>query len=310
MGTIKMIAVIMELDLTDDSDDVAFQDVHDNTDDNYEVNKFLTIRSVLDKKRTCVKRVLIEEMLYEIGHRLERSPTTSSRPCSLAGRGVTDFSDKRYETIKIKTLTIRVVQRNIRHEIRAILENEVRRLLDMSSGDVQPARYHKDVTSNMNSEFAVQNSQFLLLLENQFHSFRASSKARWNRELRVQFWFGINSSLVGTHIELLRMSRQFRIDSEPCWNKPKQNSVKYASDVNESANVPHSQYALLRARARRYKSLVNTTVVHYTLTKKLFSFPLESIDFINDAPANKLYDRKEGLTFYKALNPDILYSGI
>ncbi|KAJ4445085.1 hypothetical protein ANN_06884 [Periplaneta americana] len=53
----------------------------------------------------------------------------------------------------------------------------------------------------------------------QFHSFGTSSKARWNRELGVQYRFGISSSLVGKHIELL-MSRQFRIDSEPCWNKP------------------------------------------------------------------------------------------
>ncbi|KAJ4436824.1 hypothetical protein ANN_16956 [Periplaneta americana] len=43
------------------------------------VKKFRATRSVLDKKRTCVKRVLSEEMLNEIGHRLERSPTTSSR---------------------------------------------------------------------------------------------------------------------------------------------------------------------------------------------------------------------------------------
>ncbi|KAJ4436227.1 hypothetical protein ANN_18857 [Periplaneta americana] len=43
------------------------------------VKKFSTTGSVLNKKRTCVKRVLTEEMLDEIGHRLERSPTTSSR---------------------------------------------------------------------------------------------------------------------------------------------------------------------------------------------------------------------------------------
>ncbi|KAJ4438123.1 hypothetical protein ANN_14062 [Periplaneta americana] len=43
------------------------------------VKKFRTTESVLDNKRTWVKRVLTEEMLDEIGHRLERSPTTSSR---------------------------------------------------------------------------------------------------------------------------------------------------------------------------------------------------------------------------------------
>ncbi|KAJ4434887.1 hypothetical protein ANN_23458 [Periplaneta americana] len=43
------------------------------------VKKFRITGSVLDKKRTCVKRVFTEEMLDEIGHRLERSPTASSR---------------------------------------------------------------------------------------------------------------------------------------------------------------------------------------------------------------------------------------
>ncbi|XP_069698769.1 uncharacterized protein [Periplaneta americana] len=43
------------------------------------VKKVRTTGSVLDKKRTCVKRVLTEEILDEIGHRLERSPTISSR---------------------------------------------------------------------------------------------------------------------------------------------------------------------------------------------------------------------------------------
>ncbi|KAJ4429973.1 hypothetical protein ANN_22177 [Periplaneta americana] len=105
------------------------------------------------------------------------------------------------------------------------------------------------------------------------------------------------------------------------------------SDVNESANVPHRPYALLRARRAR-RALVNTRVVHYTLTKKSFSMqflccpeknyfnglgmfansglPLESIDFINDAAAKTLYDRKFLLTFYKALNSDrlMLYSGV
>ena len=38
------------------------------------VKNFRTTKSVLDKKRTCVKRVLNEEMLAEICHRLERSP--------------------------------------------------------------------------------------------------------------------------------------------------------------------------------------------------------------------------------------------
>ncbi|KAJ4430679.1 hypothetical protein ANN_19270 [Periplaneta americana] len=42
------------------------------------VKKFHTTGSVLDKKRTCMKSVLTEKMSDEIGHRLDRSPTTSS----------------------------------------------------------------------------------------------------------------------------------------------------------------------------------------------------------------------------------------
>ena len=42
------------------------------------VKKFRTTGSVLKNERTCVKRVLTEEMLDEIGHRLERSPMKSS----------------------------------------------------------------------------------------------------------------------------------------------------------------------------------------------------------------------------------------
>ncbi|KAJ4436458.1 hypothetical protein ANN_19091 [Periplaneta americana] len=42
------------------------------------VKKFHTTESVLDKKGTCVKRVLTE-MLDEIGHRIERSPTSFRR---------------------------------------------------------------------------------------------------------------------------------------------------------------------------------------------------------------------------------------
>ncbi|KAJ4433093.1 hypothetical protein ANN_15350 [Periplaneta americana] len=47
-----------------------------------------------NKKRTCVKSVLTEEMLDEIGHRLERSPTASSRRVAQQG-GVSQPSEIR-----------------------------------------------------------------------------------------------------------------------------------------------------------------------------------------------------------------------
>ncbi|KAJ4431066.1 hypothetical protein ANN_19659 [Periplaneta americana] len=43
------------------------------------VKKFRTTCSILDEKVICVKRVLTEEMLDEIGYRLERSRTSSRR---------------------------------------------------------------------------------------------------------------------------------------------------------------------------------------------------------------------------------------
>ncbi|KAJ4442584.1 hypothetical protein ANN_04172 [Periplaneta americana] len=57
------------------------------------VQKFRTTGSILDKKRTCVKRVLTEEMLDEIGHRLERKSYDIIPPCISAGRDITVFSD-------------------------------------------------------------------------------------------------------------------------------------------------------------------------------------------------------------------------
>ncbi|KAJ4428281.1 hypothetical protein ANN_24299 [Periplaneta americana] len=47
----------------------------------------------------------------------------------------------------------RELKQNIRHEIRVISRTNCVELLDMSSGDVRPARYHKDVSSNMNCVF-------------------------------------------------------------------------------------------------------------------------------------------------------------
>ncbi|KAJ4451424.1 hypothetical protein ANN_02886 [Periplaneta americana] len=59
------------------------------------VKKCRTTDSVLGKKRTCVNHVLTEETLDEICHRLEKKYYDIFPPCSLAGRGVKVFSDKR-----------------------------------------------------------------------------------------------------------------------------------------------------------------------------------------------------------------------
>ncbi|KAJ4433409.1 hypothetical protein ANN_15668 [Periplaneta americana] len=155
-----------------------------------------TSGSVLVKKRTYVKRVLTEETLDEIGYRLQRSATTSSRRVAQQV-GVSQSSVIRgSKQLKLKPYKIRVVQRstepNYQSRLRfcmwfqhdfylwSTLKSKVyannpralelekiygtkfetfRRtncdeLLGMSSGNVQPAIYHKDVTSNMNCEFA------------------------------------------------------------------------------------------------------------------------------------------------------------
>ena len=74
------------------------------------IKKFRTTGSVLDTTRICVKGVLTEKMLDEIGHRLERSPKKPSRRVAKQV-GVSQSSVMRYRTI----------------EIGAISENELRR---------------------------------------------------------------------------------------------------------------------------------------------------------------------------------------
>ncbi|KAJ4449277.1 hypothetical protein ANN_00675 [Periplaneta americana] len=64
-------------------------------------DRYSTARSVLDKKRTCVKRVLTEEMLDETDHQIEKSPTTSSYRVAQQGcfrSLITNLNDVRSHT--------------------------------------------------------------------------------------------------------------------------------------------------------------------------------------------------------------------
>ncbi|KAJ4449871.1 hypothetical protein ANN_01277 [Periplaneta americana] len=101
------------------------------------VKKFRATESVLDKKRTCVKRVLTEEMLDEIVHRLERSPTTSSRRVAQQ-IGVSQSSVMRVQkhgsTSLVKSNannphSLEEIKQNIRYKIRAISESELWRVV-------------------------------------------------------------------------------------------------------------------------------------------------------------------------------------
>ena len=91
---------------------------------NYLVKKFLTTGSVLDKKRTYVKGVLTEEMLDEIGHRLERSPTKSSRRIAQ----------------QVEVSLSSVIRGTKLLKLEPFLRTNCGEMLDMSSGDVQPSR--------------------------------------------------------------------------------------------------------------------------------------------------------------------------
>ena len=75
------------------------------------VKKFRSAGSVLYKKRKCAKPVPTEEILDEIGHRLEKSRTKSSRRVAQQVGVSQFFSDMRYQTIKIGSISEKELRR-------------------------------------------------------------------------------------------------------------------------------------------------------------------------------------------------------